>query len=1192
MAEKRVFSKDQTAAIETRDRTLLVSAAAGSGKTTTLTERIIRSLLDEQNPESLQNMLIVTFTNASVADLVRKIGEAVEVAVREHPENRRLERELYLLPNARIRTIDAFCNEILRANTDKIGVPPNYRIAESAEIKILSESLLDTLISAAYDGALAEHGITPLQFEALCDSLTDTKSTHALGEIFAFLYEKSKNAIDGVGIFEELANIYLQKDGASVEETVYGADLLDLTRECIKYLTGITSSITSRLVRGIDSEVRDAGVYTVIKKSLEAIPTDTYSNAREAILSFTFPGMPPCTQDEKTEALIKCRNLFTSVKAIFSDLRDRFYQYDEEMWSALFRGLHESLMTLSRFLAIFDKAYMAEKLRRAMLEYSDIEKLAYDCLYNPDGTLTEVAMAYRSSLTSVYIDEYQDVNELQDAIFAALSNGKNRFMVGDIKQSIYVFRSAKPEIFASMKDSFMRLDSPFDSSAGATIFMSENYRCDRGIIDFVNGVFDRMFYAVKNSIGYVKEDRLTFAKKYKGEEPEYFRTEINIVERPDKEDEEKSASPRFVAAKIKELIREGCLADGSPISPADIAIVLRKRDGIPAFADALEELGIKADRGVDKSFFMNAEIRLVLCLLNAIDNPSKDIYLAGVMCSPIFNFTADEMLKYRYKSGERTLYRSLLKYVDEHPEENKLSAFLSRLSHYRTLSEGMHVYDLIRRLYRECGLLALAAVSGSRDNLMMLYNYARKYESSSYKGLYNFITYVNNIVDMGESIDEKSDTGSSDSVKITTVHSSKGLEYPIVFFAEASRPFSNRDIRGRVAYSEGYGMAYYMRTDDGLALAENPAKHIIHEKMKEKFFEEELRVLYVALTRAKERLYVVADLPIGTEFDEYIERARIKSESLSAYSVRHFSSYLEMMLASGAEADIKYVPYAIENDMPKEESAAPQSESSRTQADASRNDRLYELLTERFSYTYPDKFKTDFPEKLSVSRLYPTVLDGADEGESVGVAAEGEVVRRRTLPDFISGTEADESAERGIATHMVLQFCDLENLMKHGGEYEVERLAKKEFLSEKNVRLIRMPEIDLFVKSELFVEMYNAKKLYRELRFNSRLDSTLFTEDKERAAALDGTTVLVQGVIDCIIEDSDGELHLVDYKTDRMTREEFKSHALAEKKMNDKHALQLTYYSLAIEKMFGKRPKTVRVYSLPLGRCLDIKTKI
>ena len=1180
MKDKKIFSPDQLSAIQTRDRTLLVSAAAGSGKTTTLTERIIRSLLDEEHPESLQNMLIVTFTNAAVADLVKKIGEALAEAVRANPDNKRLEGELYLLPSAHIRTIDAFCNEILRANTDKVGVPPNFRIAEEAEVTLLSVSLLDTLISAAYEGALEDEGITPEDFESLAVALTDTRSSRALAEVFRSLYEKSKNAIDGVRIFETLRDNYLTPPDTPIEKTRYGKDLIELTKECVKYCTGLLNSLSASLIGGTDREVADCAAYTAAQMTLARIIADGYTAMRDNILAYEFPSPPRCPADEKTEKMESARAAYNTVKAHIADLKDRFYLYTEDMWHTLLSDMHKTLGTLADFLRVFDRVYTQEKMRRAMLEYSDIERLAYRCLYTEDGKPSEVAEAYKSSLSSIYIDEYQDVNELQDAIFAAMSNGKNRFMVGDIKQSIYVFRSAKPEIFARMKTEYKRLGE-VGSEDGATIFMSENYRCDRGIIDFVNTVFDRMFEATRDSIGYVREDRLRFAKKHDGGEGEYIRPDIFIVERPDKESDESSLSPRFVAEKIKELILGGTLADGSPVTPSDIAIILRKRDGIAAYADALSELGIKADRGTDRSFFMNAEVRLTLCLLNSIDNPSRDVYLAGLMCSPLFSFTADDMLRYRLKNKERTLYRSIKKYSEAHPEDEKLSGFLSKLSHYRTLSEGMNVYTLISRLYSETGLMALASVHGGKDNLIMLYNYARKYEQSSYKGLYNFISYVNSIVSIGESIDEKSDTGMSDAVKITTAHSSKGLEYPIVFFAEASRALTNRDLKERIAYSEGYGMAAYLRAPDGLTLAENPLKHIIHERMKEKFYEEELRVLYVALTRARERLFIVGDLPHHTTLDGYLERIEMKASALSSYSVRHFASYLEIILAAKPDAEVHFIGADRDEESATEAVDTPAAEDTSPE----RNEEVYKLLLDRFSYEYPNPYKTTFPEKMSVSRLYPTVLDGTDEGEiSVGAKTSDRV----RLPSFISGVREGASAERGIATHLVLQFCDLDRLMKDGGACELSRLVSDKFISKEKAALVRLDEIELFRSSELFARMRGAKRLYRELRFNSRLDAHYFTEDEQRRAALAGEEVLVQGVIDCIIEDEAGDYHLIDYKTDRLTREELADINLAQRKLNEAHSLQLTYYALAIEKVFGKKPKTVSVYSLPLGRCVDI----
>lgn len=357
--------------------------------------------------------------------------------------------------------------------------------------------------------------------------------------------------------------------------------------------------------------------------------------------------------------------------------------------------------------------------------------------------------------------------------------------------------------------------------------------------------------------------------------------------------------------------------------------------------------------------------------------------------------------------------------------------------------------------------------------------------------------------------------------------------------------------------------------------------------------------MYVALTRAKERLFVTGDLKAKSP-EAYFAEMTVKGRALTPYGITKLGSYLDIIMASGAAAKVEYID---DFDSTMCEDGAKNEERDEffdTNTGNSNEDaaEIYEKIMERFRFEYPDKILTEIPEKMSVSRLYPTVLD--DTGDEMVLfgdempereAAEREVVRRDALPDFITGTEADESARRGIATHMVLQFCDLENLKSRGARAELERLRAQDFLSERNKERVRLYEIELFAKSALFADMLKAKRLYRELRFNCRLPASLFTDDEAKKAKLRDTGILVQGVIDCLIEDSEGNLHLVDYKTDRLTREELSDVHLAEKKLNDKHALQLSYYAMAVKKMFGREPSTVSVYSMPLGHTVPIKVK-
>ena len=1181
------FSENQLSAINTRDRSLLVSAAAGSGKTTTLTERIIRSLLDSEHPESIRNMLIVTFTNASVEDLRSKVRRALTEAIEKNPTDKRLTDELYMLPSARIMTIDSFCAEIVRTNADKIGISPGYRIAESAEIEILTSAIMESLIGDAFAGRL-EDTCTQKQMETLSDCLTDSKKTRSLKEVFRMLYERSKSAVVGVKIFQILANRY--KDGADMpaEKSFFGKELMKRCKEALNHYVAALDTIADKAeLFGDEYCAADAAPYRVFGQALARVAKiEKYTEMREALASITPPRMKPMKPDNKSELMNLLRGEFGAVKDGIKELYSSYFAYSEQQWKDLLSELGDVVATLARFLEKFDTVYTEDKRRRGICEHSDVERYAYGCLYNSNGSASDVAASYKSRFTSVYVDEYQDVNEIQDAIFRAVANDKNRFMVGDIKQSIYSFRSARPDIFKNMKNLFTPIKNA-KSGEASTIFLSQNFRCDESVVDFVNGVFDVMFSVVGESIGYTKEDALVFSKKYDdGVVPEYTPQEIHILTKPIKnpdgeEPQEKSFGPEFCAEKIRELIECGTLANGKSISPSDIAIVLRKKSGAEGFAAALEKLGIKAEVKDNDGFFTTPEILIALCLLNAIDNPRRDIYLAGLMCSPLFSFTPDELMSYRKYAKGDCLFASVKAYSADNPRDEKAAGFLSTIRRYREISEGMAAHELIYRLFDETGLFALAAARGERERLLLFYNYARKFEAGSLKGLYSFIKYINAVVEKNRGFDDSGASADEDAVKIVTVHSSKGLEYPIVFFAEASRELINLDARARVLYEEEFGISFCLREPGGLALAENPINSLLRDRMKERFFEEELRVLYVALTRAKEKLFVVGDIDKDLTPDEYLDKIDMRRATLTPFGARRIPSFLDIiMVASPKNAKVCFEDLNDEEAAEKKAYTAPEKKKRKKEED------IYTTLRERFGFEYPKGELAKMPAKLSVSRLYPDVLDGADENAEILIGRER---RRAALPEFYTGKAKDESARGGIATHMVLQFCDFE-LLKKDARCEIDRLLSLGFISKKTRERVREDEIHLFAISELIDNILGAKKVYREMRFNTTLPATLFTEDDARRQKLIGEDLFVQGVIDCVYEDADGELHLVDYKTDRLTAEELADESLAKKVLNEKHSLQLGYYAKAIETIFGRAPRTVKVYSLPLGKTVDIDT--
>ncbi len=1184
---KRSWTEEQASAIEIRDKTLLVSAAAGSGKTATLTERIIRTLCDTQNETFINELLVVTFTNAAAAEMRSRISASLKEACERNPESRHLTRQLMLFPSAKIRTIDSFCGDLLRANVDRVGIAPSFRILDGAEGQLLALSILEGMIASIYDGELAEVA-SPAEFEELADCLTSSKKMQNLSEVIYKVYEDISCEEDPFKTLEGYREA-LSPDSLDVpEKNRYIAFYIGRLRELCEYYVKYTSSLIKELSVGSPEERKytdtlsaDADIFK------DLLRRDSYFELCEVLSGLKWAAVPRRTAGcELTELQISVRDARDGYKKALKALKDRAFSFDADSLRYCFTGLYSRVGTLVRVLVRFDALFMAEKRRRSAFSYNDIERFTYNALWE-NGKKTDIARSLEKQYKYVYIDEYQDVNALQDKIFEAVSREDNRFMVGDIKQSIYGFRGADSDIFAGMKKSFPRLGECADSKC-AGIFMSENFRCDEGIIDFVNGIFDKIFGAVGDSIGYENADRLKYGKgaisdKSSGGVPfvrvVYDNTELEGHERS-------MAEPRAVAREIKRLIENERLDDGRQIKPSDISIVMRKgKARAQDYADAIREAGLPVHISGHKDFFLNREILLALCLLNAVDNPQRDIYLAGLLRSPLYDFSADELLRIS-ECGEGALYTSLLKYCEENPDFEKGVRFIKTLTKYRKLSESASTASLIYRLYRETGLFALASKNGGKDNLTLLFNYARDFESREQKGLYSFISFINELIARRTEFDTKHDGAEGEAVNITTTHSSKGLEYPVVFLTECSAGFYPRNPKNvsNINYARGFGLSFPLRTVGGLGRVDGLVDFAIQDYKRERAFEEEMRVLYVALTRARERLYAFGK---SKEPEEYIEKMREYGEIITPYSVKQLVCSLDVICASHPCAHYlaELAPEQTEDD--EREAYTEVCEKPRPDAGISKEEFL-----KRFNFVYPDKHITELPQKMSVSRLSPTVLDGT-EGTALELEKTTDALDdgepKRTYPAFYTGKPADESAKRGIATHLFMQFCNLENVKANGAAAELERLLERGFISAADCERVRLREIEMFARSELFSAMLNAEKIHRELRFNVRLPAACFTEDEDKREQLSGKTVLVQGVIDCIIEDKTGNLRLVDYKTDRLSPAELADLELARQTLVEKHKTQLNYYALAIESIFGKRPERVEIYSLPLGKTVDCK---
>lgn len=1194
------FTKEQQSAIDTRDKTLLVSAAAGSGKTATLTQRIIASLLDEENPADISELLIVTFTNAAVGELKERIGKAIRERLAKEPQNQRLQRQLLLLPSATICTIDSFCNEVLRANTGAVGIPPNYRIADAAEAELLGGAVCESLIAAAYEGDLADE-ISPEIFAELCDALTRVKEDTALAPALLALYRRCETHEKGIHSLRDLCEEYDPEKYTAPENTSLGAYIMRLSSEMAEHYC----NALQKLLATFPTEGKVAAVHALFAEEqyrfYHLSKARTYSEMRAHFQNFVFENQPKLSSEEKTPIVEAAIRLRKEYKTAVESYRTKYFLYTDEQFSELYTNLYKYTDVLCKFLEKFDFAFREEKARRGLCEYADIERYAYRCLWDGD-----VPSAYAKELSekysAVYIDEYQDVNRLQNLVFEAVSRPNNRFMVGDIKQSIYSFRSADPSIFAEMKNTFPPLEKAGRSHA-ASIFMSQNFRCDKGVVDFVNRIFDTVFGHLGESIGYVPEDRLTFSKLAPVGDAYPEITLVDPQVQTDEEDDEEEDAPgaveaeaRAIGRKILSLLDGGKKNDGSPIRPGDIAVIFRAlRSKAPIYIRVFASMGIPCAAGEEKSLLMAPEVLLCLCLLNTIDNPHRDIYLAGLLCSPLYGFSPDDLIRYRAEKTERgtSLFYAIEAYAAAHPEDTRLSAFLASLSRYQLMAEGLQVDELLTRLYADSALLSLAAKNGGRDRLLLLKDYASRYEAGGFCGLYSFIHYINNLLESRTDFDTKRPGGADENcVQLITVHASKGLEYPVCFLGGCGAEIRDRS-EGPFAYVEGFGLGFRLRDASGLSLVENPAVNALMHRRAERGFEEELRVFYVALTRAREQLYLFG-VPQRTKPEDCLARIEDQIPYLDAYTLRHTRSFLKLALISATGAPV----HIVREESGFESAAEPMDVQAAENAPCEMD---VERLVARFEYRYPYAALAAVPRKLSISALSPKVLDLQRKEASLPpedamdpylqadrVQEEADQTHAPTLPAFMTGRREEESARRGIATHLFLQFCDFSALHSRGAKAELDRLIREKYISEQDGARVRLGEIEAFRQSRLMQDILSAKALHREMRFHARLPAALFTESEQKKEMLGSHRILVQGVIDCLYEDASGNPILIDYKTDRLPKEALLDKALAQRILSDKHREQLSYYAICAEEMFGKRPKYIRVYSLHLGDTVEI----
>ena len=1224
------WTKEQSEVISHRKGNLLVSAAAGSGKTAVLVEHVIDCLLDKEHPISLSSVVLMTFTEAAASEMKERIKARLKEAFLENRDPH-IEREIAELPNANISTIDAFCKRLIEENYTSLGIEPNFRIGEKNELALLKEDIVEELLEE-------EYGKKEESFLSFVDRYSTGKQDKGIQEIIVKLYylataspfpEKYLKALSE-NSSSAWKNYLLESIRKRVEEAI------EMLTEAIRICTeeGGPSEYLATVEEDYQSLLRvKAGA--ILRRTIEEIQAISFSRIKNS-------------KAERKEEVKGRRN---AVKALVQKWQKNYILIPEEIEKKAETEGRTLLQEAIRLTLLFYARYQKEKLERNILDFSDLEHYALKLLYTEkDGVLhfSTLADELAQEYTEILVDEYQDSNMVQEYLVSALSKERfsegNVFQVGDVKQSIYRFRMARPELF---------LRKYYDESY-PKIFLQKNFRSLKGVIDAVNACFFRIMKKELGGIEYDRDSSLFQGREEK--EDTDSQTELLLLEKEENKPEKKKGEQteeekakgkkeekqgekrgeaglekesdlqlecRMIASRVRELHKKN-------IQYKDMVILLRSPKKVAKeMVDIFSEEGIPSFAVSSDGYYSQVEVETVLAMLSVIDNPKQDIPLAAVLHSPMFHFTDEELcsLKLAYGSLTEALCMSAEAISDgdfcsenqcsenarcetvsgENPcseKENALQVqlplekdlckkwmdFCTKLERYRKLSRNLRVHELLTLLYEETSyylyVSALPMGEKRRANLDQLIEDALQFEKGSFSGLFYFIRYIEKAkqkeYDEGEAnIYSEND----DLLRIMSIHQSKGLQFKVVFLSSLQKNFNKQDLRESILLDEELGMASPYLDQETRIKYPSLQLSAIKEKMEEENQAEELRLLYVAMTRAEEKLIMTG---VVKNLASYMEKHPV-NEDIKIEDIRGANSYLDFIMLAFSRSFTE----SLENPLVKLRTFTREALSEKEEEEEgekfSFRDALYSYLAENhektveeeewdkdFSYRYDHEESTHLYPKYAVSLLKKQAIEAVKEqgdkegetgGESKGLSeAEKSGKNGQVHERNAEKREKGLGAKIGDSFHHALALFDytkgLEQLPAILGAEELSLLNKEQFQTFLSSSL-----------GECFKKAYREKRLFREKHFMRALPyHSLFPERTEE------DEVLLQGIIDAFIVEDDGII-LVDYKTDRVKSEE---------ELRERYRKQIMLYSDALEAILGKRVKRRVLYSFYLGEEVEI----
>lgn len=1164
----------QRQAIEARGGTVLVSAGAGSGKTKVLVERVLARILDKDAPCDIDKFLIITFTRAAAAELRGRIMSAFGEAIAADPANEHLRRQSALCRRAQIGTIDSFCTAVLRRFSHAAGIAPDFKIADDDRIKVMKHAALERVLEGRYERMDAYPG-----FEELVNSVGSGRDDSALEELVLSFYGKMQaHARPEVWAREQEER--LSGELSSADETVWGREILAAVRKRAEYLASESEKLIALCPE--DAKAVMVKYFDVLSdmaaqlRELSRCCSLGWDSARECAGAISFGRLNPPRKNPTKEYtdLVSARK--SDIKKALDKLADMLAVSSEAAVSDM-KLTAPSMCALLELTLDFTRSFANEKKRRSLLDYSDLEHLTVSLLTNEDGSPTDIAVQLSGELAEVMVDEYQDVSPVQDAIFFAVSDGGRRlFLVGDIKQSIYRFRLAEPEIFAKKYRSY----APFGEQAPGEpgkIVLSDNFRSRREIIECANSIFSACMSEEVGGVAYDETARLRFgAAGYEGSVPKpeliLLPAEGGEAEADDGEDDrDQDAAPasaeleaEFMAKKIRSLIDSGTpVASGEgtrPLEYGDIAILYRSmKNSCDICARVLARHGIPVASGKGSGYFTSIEVSAAVSMLAVTDNPHQDIPLIAVLRSPCFGFTGDELSAIRIAAPKEDFFTALTVRAEE---DGKCAAFLDKLAALRSVSADLPASELVWRVLEELDMLAVCSAmtdgAARRARLLELVELAEKYEAAGYRGLHRFVQWLRR---QAEENNEPVVGVSGSAVRIMSMHGSKGLEFPVVFLAGLAKSFNIQDTHGRVLVHPKLGLG--PRIIDGKRGIRYPslACRAIALREKRELKSEEMRILYVAVTRARERLYMLGTVK-GLE--KKLEKLRKTAASpMESEELLSMNSMLDWVLSAAIADGGKTMAL-----VPRPAQIEVASESAASAAGSAESAGLRAELERRLTFRYPYAEAETKPSKITA-----TELKGSAEPDEDGEALLRVSGRSFLMPDFSARTRPLTGARKGSATHLVLQYMDYSRSGSvNEVRAEIDRLRRARFISDREAEAVDAGAIYRLFASPLGKRMLSADKLTREFKFSLMCD----------AGTDFGDQVLLQGVVDCCMEEN-GELVIIDYKTD-LVRGEDELNARA-----GYYSGQLRAYASAMERIFKKPVRSCVLYFISAGKCVEVR---